>query len=244
MVTGGVVAYEIERGADVLRFYRDFTANLPDELTVFAGLLHAPDGSGARIAAILSCHCGTPEQAEADYRPLRSFGTPILDALGPIPYSSLNSMLDAGFPKGARNYWKSSFVHTLSDEAIRTMTEQFAEVRSPMSGLLLEHFHGAASRVPADATAYGLRTAGFNVLALAEWLERDEDGPNIAWARQAFEAMQPYLGRGGYVNYMGGDETEERVAEAFGPNYGRLRAVKRRYDPDNLFHMNQNITPA
>jgi FAD/FMN-containing dehydrogenase len=244
MVTGGVVAFPIERAAEVLKFYREFTSNLPDELTAFAGLLHAPDGSGTRIAAILSCHCGTPEQAEADYKPLRSFATPVMDALGPIPYSALNSMLDAGFPKGARNYWKSSFVADLSDEAIRTMTEQFAEVRSPMSGLLLEHFHGAVSRVPVEATAYGLRTTGFNFLAAAQWLENSDDAPNIAWARQAFQAMEPFLGRGGYVNYMGGDETEDRVVEAFGPNYKRLREVKRRYDPENLFHMNQNILPG
>jgi FAD/FMN-containing dehydrogenase len=244
MVTGGVVAYPIEQAAEVLKFYREFTASLPDELTAFAGLLHAPDGSGAKIAAILSCHCGTPEQAEGDYRALRNFGTPIMDALGPIPYTALNSMLDAGFPKGARNYWKSSFVATLSDDAIRTMIDQFAEVRSPMSGLLLEHFHGAVSRVPAEAMAYGLRTTGYNFLAAAEWLEQADDGPNIAWARQTFEAMQPFLGKGGYVNYMGGDETEDRVAEAFGPNHARLRDVKSRYDPENLFHMNQNILPA
>ncbi len=244
MVMGGVVAYPIEQAAEVLKFYREFTANLPDELTAFAGLLHAPDGSGARVAAILSCHCGTPEQAEADYKALRAFGTPVMDALGPIPYSALNSMLDAGFPKGARNYWKSSFVADLSDDAIGTMTEQFADVRSPMSGMLFEHFHGAVSRVPAEATAYGLRTTGYNFLAAAQWLEPADDGPNIAWARQAFQAMQPFLGAGGYVNYMGGDETSERVAEAYGPNYQRLRQVKRRYDSDNLFHMNQNILPA
>jgi FAD/FMN-containing dehydrogenase len=176
--------------------------------------------------------------------PVREFATPALDALGPIPYTALNSMLDAGFPKGARNYWKSSFVADLSDDAIRTMTEQFAQVTSPMSGLLLEHFHGAVTRVPGDATAYSSRAPGFNFLAAAQWLDQADDGPNTAWARQAFQAMQPFLGDAGYVNYMGGDETEDRVASAFGANYARLRDVKRRYDPGNLFHMNQNILPA
>ncbi|MEX0784107.1 MAG: FAD-binding oxidoreductase [Dehalococcoidia bacterium] len=244
MVTGGILAFPFDQAANVLRFYQAFTANLPDELTMFAGVLHAPDGSGAKICAVISCHCGSLEQAEADLRPLKGFGTPIMDALGPIPYSALNSMLDAGFPRGARNYWKSNLLSSLTAETIDVMIEQFAQCPSPMTGMLLEHFHGAVTRVPAEATAYAHRSEGYNLLVAAEWLEASEDSANIAWARQAFGALQPFFGAGGYVNYMGGDETEDRVASAYGANHARLRQVKRRYDPDNLFHMNQNILPA
>ncbi len=244
IVTAGILAFPIDQARAVLQFYRHFTANLPDELTVFAGLLHAPDGSGAKIAAIISCHCGSPEQAEADLRPLREFGTPIMDALGPIPYSALNAMLDDGFPKGARNYWKSNLLSDLTDEAIDVMIDQFAQSPSTMSGVLLEHFHGAVTRVPSADTAYPHRSPGYNLLVAAEWLDAGEDGANIAWARQAFQAMEPFHGAGGYSNYLTGDETEDRVASAFGANHARLREVKRRYDPDNLFHMNQNILPA
>ncbi|MGH2607890.1 MAG: FAD-binding oxidoreductase, partial [Tepidiformaceae bacterium] len=244
MVTGGLVAFPVAQAAEVLRFVREFTADLPDELSIFAGLLHAPDGSGAQVAAIICCHCGAPEQAERELKPIREFGTPVMDALGPIPYTALNAMLDAGFPRGARNYWKSNLLSNLGDEAIATMIEQFLRCPSPMSGMVLEHFHGAATRVPVDATAYPHRSPGFNFLVAAEWLEAGEDGPNIAWARETFAAMQPHMATGGYVNYLGGDETEDRVASAFGANHARLREVKRQYDPDNLFHMNQNILPA
>ena len=244
MVIGGVVAFPFDAAREVLQFYREFTRNLPDELVLFAGVLHAPDGSGAKVAAILGCHCGTPGQAEADLRPLREFGTPVLDAFGPIPYSTLNSMLDAGFPRGGRNYWKSSLLPSLSDEAIDTMIAQFSQCPSPMTGILLENFSGAVVRVPQGGTAYAHRSPGMNLLVASQWLESSEDATNIAWARQAFQALQPFLATGGYVNYLGGDETEDRVAGAYGANHARLREVKRRYDPDNLFHMNQNILPA
>ncbi len=244
MLTGGLVAFPLERGREVLQFLRAFTQKLPDELTVFGALVHAPDGSGVPLAAILCCHCGSAEQAEADLRPLREFGVPLMDALGPISHSAINGILDAGFPKGARNYWKSSLLPALTDAAIDTMVTQFAKCPSPMSAMLLETYSGAVVRVPVAATAYSHRAPGFNFLVVSEWLDASEDATNIAWARQTFEAMQPALARGGYSNYLGADETEDRVASAYGASYQRLREVKRRYDPDNLFHMNQNILPA
>jgi FAD/FMN-containing dehydrogenase len=124
------------------------------------------------------------------------------------------------------------------------MVTQFAKCPSPMSAMLLETYSGAVIRVPVAATAYSHRAPGFNFLVVSEWLDASEDATNIAWARQTFEAMQPALAQGGYSNYLGADETEDRVASAYGASYQRLREVKRRYDPDNLFHMNQNILPA
>jgi FAD/FMN-containing dehydrogenase len=244
MVTGGLLVYPIEQASAMLRFYRDFTATLPDELTVFAGLLHAPDGSGTPICAMIFAHCGPAEQAERDLAPARAFSTPAMDALGPISYTALNGMLDAGFPKGARNYWKSNFLASLSDDAIATIVTQFSTVSSPMSGLLLEHFHGAVARVSATDTAFPQRSPGFNFLAASEWIDPAADQANIAWARETFEAMSPFMGSGGYINYLGGDEGSDRVAAAYGSNYARLQQVKRAYDPDNLFHHNQNVLPA
>ena len=243
-VLGGVIAHPFEAAEDVLRFFRDFTtAGLPDELVLDAAILHAPDGSGEKIAAIICAHTGSLEQAEADLQPLRDFGTPALDLIAPMPFSAVNAMLDDGFPRGALNYWKSSFIGALSDEAIATTVEQFADAPSPMSSILFEHFHGAATRVPADATAFTHREEGYNFLIAGEWLEPDASETNIAWVRRYFDAMAPHFRDGRYVNYLGDDEGEAAPDAAYGTVYERLRDVKRRYDPENRFHLNQNIAP-
>ena len=244
-VVGGLVAHPFGAAREVLRFYRDFTASLPDDLTVFAGLLHAPDGSGAKLAAIIAVHAGSLDAGAAAVAPLKRFGAPIMDVIGPMPYSAANMMFDAGFPKGALNYWKSNFLATLRDEAIDTMIERFAAAPSPMSGLLLEHFHGAATRVSPTETAFPHRSVGYNFLAVGEWLDPAHTAANVAWTREAYAAMRPHFAEGRYVNYLNAEEMDEgsAVESAFGPNWRRLREVKRCYDPDNVFHLNQNIKP-
>lgn len=244
LVTGGIVAFPFDQARTVLRSFREFTAGLPDEITVFCGLIHAPDGSGAKLAAVVACHCGPLEAGEAALAPVRRFGTPVMDALGSIPYTAQNTLLDAGFPAGARNYWKSSFLSALTDDVIDLAVERFAACPSPMSGMVLEHFHGAATRVAPTATAFGHRSEGYNLLVAAEWMDRDEDGPNTAWARETFAALAPAMVPATYVNYMGDDESAGRVSEAYGVNFARLQELKRRYDPENAFHLNQNIPPA
>ena len=245
MVTGGLVAHPFAAARDVLRFYRDFTASLPDELTAFAGVLHAPDGSGTKLAAILVCHAGSPEAGAAALAPVKRFGTPVMDVIGPMPYSAVNTMVDGGFPKGALNYWKSNFLAALPDAAIDAIIERFAVAPSPMSGLLLEHFHGAATRVGPTDTAFAHRAVGYNFLAVGEWMDASANAANIAWVRDAYAALAPHFSAGRYVNYLNTDEVVESsaVAAAFGPNWTRLRDVKRKYDPDNVFHLNQNIAP-
>ena len=244
-VIGGLVAHPFSAAREVLRFYRDFTKSLPDELTAFAGLLHAPDGSGAKLAAIMVCHAGSPEIGAEAVTPLKRFGAPVMDAIGPMPYSAVNTLFDAGFPRGALNYWKSNFLSTLDDAAIDTMIERFAATPSSMSGLLLEHFHGAATRVAPTDTAFPHRAVGYNFLVVGEWAEASATPANIAWAREAYAAMAPHFAAGRYVNYLNADELREggAVEAAFGPNWKRLREVKRGYDPDNVFHLNQNIKP-
>jgi FAD/FMN-containing dehydrogenase len=243
-ITGGVVAYPITRAREALRFFRDYTASLPDELAVVAALLHAPDGSGAKLAAMVTCHCGPLASGEQAMRPLKAFGPPVLDALGPMPYCQLNAMLDAGYPKGALNYWKSSFLAQLSDDAIDIMVESFARCPDPMSKLIIEHLHGAATRVGVSDTAFPVRTAGYNFLALGQWAEPAISDRCIAWARQTYADMAPYFASARYVNYLDEDDVGDPVAAAYGPNYRRLQQLKAKYDPDNFFHMNQNIRPA
>jgi FAD/FMN-containing dehydrogenase len=245
MVIGGLVAHPFTAARDVLRFYRDFTQSLPDDLTAFAGLLHAPDGSGAQIAAIMVCHAGSLEAGAAAVDPVKRFGSPVMDVIGPTPYSAVNMLFDAGFPRGALNYWKSSFLATLADGAINTMIERFAAAPSPMSGLLLEHFHGAATRVGPTDTAFPHRTVAHNFLAVAEWLEASATQANVAWARDTYAALAPHFASGRYANYLNAEEVTQSgaVSDAFGPNWKRLREVKERIDPDNVFHLNQNIKP-
>jgi FAD/FMN-containing dehydrogenase len=243
MITGGLVAHPFERARDVLRYYRDFTVSLPDELSVFGGLIHAPDASGAKLAAMVTCHCGPLAEGEAAVRPLKQFGPPAMDAIGPMPYCQLNGMLDAAYPKGALNYWKSSFLAQLSDPAIDTMIACFARCPTPMGQMLLEHFHGAATRVKVADTAFPHRADGYNLLVLAEWMDPTITDRCIAWARETYAAMDPFMASGRYVNYLADDEAGDQVAAAYGPNYRRLQELKKQYDPSNFFQMNQNIHP-
>jgi FAD/FMN-containing dehydrogenase len=243
-ITGGVIAYPLDAAWDVLRHFRDITASLPDELMVFGGLIHAPDGSGTKLAAMVVCHCGSLADGEVAVRSIRSFGAPVMDAIGPLSYCQMNSMLDDGYPRGALNYWKSSFLSSLSDEAIRTMIDCFTQCPAPMGQLLLEHFHGAVTRVRPTDTAFPHRTEGYNLLVLSQWADPKDNDACVRWARNSYDAMQPFAGAGRYVNYLGDDEQGDAIAAAYGPNYRRLQQIKAKYDPENVFRLNQNIRPA
>jgi FAD/FMN-containing dehydrogenase len=244
-VTGGLIAWPFERARDVLRFYREVTASAPDELMLVAGLIHAGDGSGVKLAAMAAGHCGPLDAGAKVMASIKEFGEPALDALGPMPYCQLNTLLDAAYPRGALNHWKSNFLTQLSDDAIDTMIECFARCPTPMGQLLLEHFHGAVSRVGVGDTAFAHRAAGYNFIALSEWMDPAITDRCVAWARDSFAGMRPFMGTGRYLNYLdASDEKGDAVAAAYGPNYKRLRELKAKYDPDNFFHMNQNIRPS
>lgn len=243
-VFGGLVAYPFPAAKDALRFCRQFTESVPDELTVVAGLLHAPDGSGIPLVGFVICHTGSPEQADADLRPLLEFGSPVMVQVGPMPYPAVNMIFDAGFPRGALNYWKSSFIRALDDDTIDAMVDRFAACPSPMSGIMMEHFHGAVTRIGVSETAVPHREPGLNLLIASVWTDPATTDDNIAWTRATYAAMEPFFVQRRYVNYLGDDEAEDAVRAAYGPNYSRLAEVKRKYDPDNLFRLNQNIEPA
>jgi FAD/FMN-containing dehydrogenase len=242
-VVGGLIAHPVEVAPELLRFYRDAVADVSDDLTVFAGLVHAPDGSGAKLSALVACHTGDHADAERELEPLTTWGSPSVVEVGPMPYPVMNTLLDAGFPDGSLNYWLSSFTRGLPDELIDVAVERFAAVPSPMTAILLEHFHGAVTRVGATETAVPHRAQGWNLLIPSVWTDPADTEANIAWTRATFAAMRPHLGTGRWLNYLGDDQAEDAIRAAYGPNYDRLREVKRRYDPDNVFHLNHNIAP-
>jgi FAD/FMN-containing dehydrogenase len=239
-LTGGLVGHALSRARDVLRLYRDVSMSAPDELTAFAGLLHA----SIPMAAIAACHCGALFDAAAAVRPIKAFGPPMIDTIGPTPYCRMNSILDTLNPRGACNYWKSSFLAALSDAAIDTLVDCYARCPSAMSQVLLEHLHGAAVRVGAGETAFPHRTAGYNLLVLGQWTDPTDGERCIDWVRETFAAMRPFMAAGRYVNYLDDEEHGDPLAAAYGSNYARLQEVKKTYDPENFFHMNQNIRPA
>ncbi len=241
MIVGGMVLHPFERATEVLRFYRDVLRDAPDALTVAAVLLTAPDGHKA--VALAAAYTGTVEDGERALAPIKAFGPPVLDMMGPLPYLGQQAMLSNAMPPNHLNYWKADFVGEVSDGVIEAAVTAYAEVRSPLSSILLFPIHGAAARVAPEATAYPHRS-GVHMGLYALWNDPGDNAANIAWVRRAWTAMQPFAPGGVYVNELGEDEGQDRVRLAYGPNYERLALVKRQYDPDNLLCLNANILPA
>lgn len=239
-IAGGMVLHPFERAAEVLRFYRDFAARAPDPLTAAAVLVMTPDGR--RAVALAAGYAGGVEAGERALAPLKTFGPPALDMMGPHTYLGQQAMLSQAMPPHVLNYWKAGFVPVVSDDVIRAAVEAYAAAPSPLSSILFFPIHGVASRVPPDATAYPHRT-GVHVGIYALWRDAAESAANIAWARSAWAAIEPFVPGGVYVNELGEDE-DHRVHLAYGSNYPRLARVKRMYDPDNVFRLNSNILPA
>jgi FAD/FMN-containing dehydrogenase len=245
LVFGGLLIYPYELAGEVLKFYREFTSNEPDELATYAVLLTAPDGN--RVAALATCYNGPVEEGERILRPLREFGPPLADQTGPMPYTSVQSMLDATYPRGLHYYWKSSFLEGLNDEAIETIAAYSKNPACPMCHTVIEELGGEVGRLEQGATAFNHRGSRYSFLALA--VSADVGGIErcARWAREFWEEIQRYSTGGVYVNYLGRetDEGRERIKAAYGPEkYARLAALKNRYDPTNLFRLNQNIRLA
>jgi FAD/FMN-containing dehydrogenase len=246
MVTGGLVAHPGPKAKEVLSFFREQTHTLPDEVFMAAAMLTAPDGSGHKIVGIAGQHSGSLAAGETFFKPIKAFGPPVMDVMGPMPYTASNMMLDDAFPVGARNYWKSHFLHELSDAAIDTLIGHFQTLPTPLCQILIEHFHGAATRVPVGDTAYALRETGYNIVLIAQWQDPKGDERCITWARNAYASLKPFISERRYTNYVADDEMKDpaNLTAAYGPNLARLRQVKKKYDPDNVFRLNLNITPA
>ncbi len=240
-VFSGMVVHELSKAKDVLRFYRDFARESPDELGTMP--LFATSAAGQPVLALFGCYCGPVAEGEKILKPLRTYGSPYSDFFGAMNYVDMQSYLDWGFPKGRLQDWKSSFLPFLSDESIDVLMEYATTKPSPMSVFVLQHLHGAASRVGPTETAFAHRSEKHDLLILSMWTEQSESEKNLTWTREFLEAMQPFLERGVYVNNLG-DEGEERIRAAYGPNYERLVTIKNKYDPTNFFRVNQNIKPT
>jgi FAD/FMN-containing dehydrogenase len=243
-VYGGAVMHPLSRARQAFAFYRELTQTAPDELTVYFTLLADPADPDTKLAAMAACHCGEdPSAAENDLKPLRNFGPPAADLIEPMPYPVINTLSDAGYPRGAFNYWKSAFLSELSDAALEVMVEAIERCPSPMSGVTLVPYLGAVNRVDAAATAFAHREPGYSLLIVAQWQDPRDTDSNIAWARQTFEELHPYLAERQYLNNLPADDG--RIARGlWGANHSRLLSIKRRYDPDNVFRLNHNIDPS
>lgn len=240
-ILGGMVLHPIERAREVLRFYREFTASEPDELTTYAGFITTPDG--VQVVAMLACYAGSIDEGERILAPLRLFGPPIADMIGPMPYTTQQSILDAAFPHGRQSYWKSSMMRQIDDDAIDIIAQHVRDVPSPRSAVVVEHYHGAYARRGPTETAFSHRSDPYDFITISVWDDPAETERNVQWTRAFHDVMSPHLSRGVYVNALDGDEGIDRVKAAYGENYERLVALKRQYDPDNLFRMNHNIRP-
>jgi hypothetical protein len=199
-----------------------------------------PDGNKA--CGIAAAYVGDLAEGERAVAPLKQFGPPVMDVIGPMPYLAQQSLIDAAMPPNVLNYWKAEFARDISDDVIGTTVDAFSRVPSPISSILFFPIRGAASRVPPDATAFPHRS-GFHVGIYSLWTDRSQNDPNVAWVRRTWTALQPFAAGGVYVNELGDDEGEERVQSAYGLNYGRLQRIKAKYDPQNEFRLNANIAP-
>ena len=240
-VLGGMVIHPLAEAGEVLRSYREFCGTLPDEAEAYAAMLTNPEGE--KVVALLLGYTGPLETGERVLAPARSFGNPVADTVGPMRYAQRQTLLDDMGAHGLRRYWKSGFVGELSDRFIDLITARAAELPSPLTAIGMFHFHGAASRVPQDATAYGLRGDRWDFDIISQWEDPTEDERQVSWTRHFWAEVEPFAAAGVYVNHIAGDEPD-RVREAFGRNYERLVAVKNRYDPRNLFRLNHNIKPS
>jgi FAD/FMN-containing dehydrogenase len=243
-LVAGPLFFPREQGREVFRFARDRAAGQPDELICHLGVVTTPDG--AQLSAMIPVYVGPIPDGERAIEPFRRFGPPAADMNGPMPYLALQSMFDAAYPAGRRNYWKSAFIDELAGEMIDLLVERYASAPSPAATFFLEQCGGAVNRIGAGDTAFPHRNAAYNFLITTAWDDPAGDRENIDWVRSLWNDLTPYLDRGVYVNYLGerGLEEDDRVRAAYGPNYQRLAALKREYDPENRFHSNQNIAPV
>jgi FAD/FMN-containing dehydrogenase len=251
IVLGGMLMYPAAMARDVVRFWRDFMLTAPDEVGSALAFITAPPEEfvpepvrGQPVIGIVLCYAGAVDEGESVLRPLREFGPPGIDMVQAMPYVAVQQLLDAPNPKGMQNYWSADFFAELPDEAVDVLVEQATKPVSPMTQLILMAGGGAVARVPEDATAFGQRTAPWNMHYLSMWPDPADTETNIAYTQGIASSMKPWTTGRAYLNFLG-DEGAGRVEAAFGPEkFARLQALKRKWDPENLFRHNQNIPPA
>ena len=239
-VLAGLALYSFDQAREVLRFYRDFSKDLPDELNTASALLTSPEGD--KMVDIVVCYNGPIEDGERAIEPVRKFGPPVDDQIRPMAYAELQGMLDEVVPPGREYYMKPHFLSEISDETIDILIEHYSKVTSPLSMPFFQQTGGAMQR---GDTAYSHRDALYNLILIASWEDPEESEIHIKWTRDLWEALQPHSTGGVYVNDIGGEAQGEGdlIRAAYGASYPRLVEVKKKYDPTNLFRHNQNIKP-
>jgi len=250
-ITAGVMLYPARQAGEMFRAMRELAPHEPRDLTsmilILAGSRQPfiPDDlKGKPIASFGICHVGSPAAAQADLEHLRKAGRPAVDTVRVMPYPALQGMFDNGSMAGFHNFWKSPFLGAISDPAIATILDYSARMTSPISQVLLTHMEGAVGDVSDSATAFPFRKAPFYLEILSKWAEKEPDEQrHVEWAQAFDAAMKPFALGGSYVNFLG-EATPDDVAASYGANLPRLRTLKRKYDPDNVFRVNHNIQPA
>jgi len=248
-IYGGPMFFELDAAGDVLRFYREFIQDAPEHLGGFPAWQIAPplpfipeDRHGEPFIAFVACWSGPLEEGEAALKPLRDVAPVVAEHVGPMPYPALNSAFDALVPPGLQHYWKANFVKELTDDAIAAHLEHGPKIPTVNSTVHIYPINGACHRVAPDATAFAYRDATYATVIAGMWPDPAENEANTQWVRDFYDATAPHSEPGGYVNFMAGDD-QERIRDNYRGNYDRLVEVKRKYDPGNLFHHNQNIRP-
>ncbi len=239
-VHGGMVLYPRPVAIDLLRQYRDITLQAPDELTAYAALLV---GHGHPMAAIALCHSGSKADGAAACEQFKLSTPPVADMMGEKNYSEIQTMLDFAAPAGQHYYFKCPFLRELTDEAITAIVEYSEHLPTEQSQVVIEHMHGAASRVPVAQTAFGLRRVHYSINMMPAWTDPSLAEKCITWAQGFASALNAFGASDAYVNYLG-DEGPSAVKASYGANYERLASLKKKYDPENFFRFNQNIPPA
>jgi FAD/FMN-containing dehydrogenase len=239
-VRAGLLIYPRSHAFDLLRRYRDVTLNAPDELTAYAALMI---GHGHPVAAIAMCDSSSKPDTSSVSAQFSLAEPPMADMTGTRKYTELQTMLDISAPAGVHYYFKCPFLRELSDEVLRLIVDHCENLPTQQTQVVLEHMHGAASRVPAGDTAFGLRRVHYSINIMPGWTDPAMAEKCIDWARTLSSALEAFGASDAYVNYLG-DEGSSAVRASYGANYERLAQLKKKYDPENFFRFNQNIVPA
>lgn len=239
-VLGGVVFYPRDQARGVLKFYREFMKTAPDELTAYVGFVSLPDGPP--VIGVMGCYCGDLVEGENVLRPLRAFGTPVVDVFQTMPFVEMQKLAHMPFDRPTSSYWRTAFLNEFSDAAIDVIVENVEKAESPLTGTFIHLFGGAAGRVPEDATAFAQRKVRYSIGIEAQGLDPAENERHIGWARNFARALEAFTGSGYLLNFLH-EEGDEIVRQVFGSNYARLTQIKAKYDPENFFRNNQNIVP-
>jgi hypothetical protein len=251
LVLGGMLLYPASMAAQVLGHFREVMPGAPYELGSAVALFTAPPEEflpepvrGRPVVAVALCHAGPVEEGEAAVRPLRTFGPPIVDMVAPMPYTAVQRLIDPGSPAGLRNYFASDYLAGLPDEAVDLLSRYHLSRPSPMTEIVVLPGGGAVGGAAPGTLGLQARQAPFNYVIHSKWHDASTDEPNIAWTRELRSALAPFATGSAYLNFLS-DAGQERVRAAYGPEaLARLRALKDRYDPDNLFRLNQNVEPS